>query len=58
MSGLRRNHLVLDRVSQKLGVRADVQGLHHAIFVKSDCAGFHVDNTGHLLHRQAFGKQL
>src|ERR1700733_1414358 len=55
---LRSNHLVFEGVSQKFGVGADVERLHHSILVKGDRAWFHVDHICDLLHRHALGEQL
>jgi hypothetical protein len=52
------DHLVFERVSQKLSVSCDVKRLHHSILVKGDRAWSHVDHTCNLLHRQALREQL
>ena len=56
--GSRTDHLVFERVSQKFGVRVEIECLHHPVFVESNRTRFDVNNARHLLHRQSLGEQL
>jgi hypothetical protein len=53
---LRRRHVALDCIFKELRVRLDVQRLHHAVLVKSDCPGLNVNDICHFLHRHSFGQ--
>src|ERR1700756_5700484 len=50
--------MMFDGVLNQFGIRFQTEGLHNSVFVEGYCTWFHVQDTGNLLHRHAFRKQL